>query len=271
MMDMEFKDQAVPVQLTRESRFQFRCHPGVSCFTDCCRKINIMLTPYDIIQMKNRMGISSDEFLHVYTELQLLEKTDLPVPTMRLLDDEKQSCPFVRDGEGCIIYEDRPTACRYYPIGMATRSHVEENGDDFFFLINESRCKGHLEEKDWTVAEWREDQGIDLRDSINAGWTDLIVRKKTFTGTMNMTQQSKKLFFMVCYNIDAFKRFVFESDFLKMHNIDAGLVERMRDDEITLLQFGFDWLGALLFKLDPEGRFSVTEEAAEARKAPSEA
>lgn len=266
MIKDDFKNQAVPVQMTRKSTFCFECHPGVSCFTDCCRKINIMLTPYDIIRMKNRMGISSEEFLSVYTELQLLEKTGLPVPTMRLLDDEKRSCPFVRDMEGCLIYEDRPSACRYYPIGMATRSHVEESGDDFFFMINEERCKGHEEKKEWTVGEWREDQGVDIQDKINEGWTELIVRKKSFGMTMDMTEKSRQLFFMVCYNIDAFKRFVFESNFLKMHRIDPELVKKIKEDEVALLQFGFDWLGALLFKLDPEGRFTVQEEAVKERE-----
>lgn len=265
-MDQEFRNQAVPVQLTRESRFCFRCHPGVSCFTDCCRKINIMLTPYDILRMKNRLGISSDEFLAIYTEPQILEKTGLPVPVMRLLDDEKQSCPFVRDGEGCLIYADRPSACRYYPIGMATRSHVEETGDDFFFMINEDRCKGHQEDQEWTVADWRMDQGVDLQDHINEGWTDLVVRKKSFGMTMDMTEKSRKLFFTVCYNIDGFKRFVFDSDFLKMHMIDPGLVEQIRKDEVALLQFGFDWLRAILFKLDPEERFKPREDAAGIRK-----
>ncbi|MCW7754974.1 YkgJ family cysteine cluster protein [Desulfobotulus sp. H1] len=259
MIDQEFKNQAVPVQLTRDSRFCFDCHPGVSCFTDCCRKINIMLTPYDIIRMKNRLDISSDEFLAVYTEPRILEKTGLPVPTMRLLDDEKQSCPFVRDEEGCLIYSDRPSACRYYPIGMATRSHVEETGDDFFFMINEDRCKGHQEEKEWTVGEWRMDQGVDKQDMFNEGWTELVVRKKSFGMTMDMTEKSRKLFFMVCYNIDGFRRFVFESDFLKVHTISEDIVEKIKKDEIALLQFGFDWLRALLFQLDPEGRFTPKE------------
>ncbi|TWI75530.1 hypothetical protein LZ24_00577 [Desulfobotulus alkaliphilus] len=270
MSDQEYVNEAVPVQLTRESRFCFDCHPGVPCFTDCCRKINIMLTPYDIIRIKNRMGIPSDEFLAVYTEPQILEKTGLPVPVMRLLDDEKQSCPFVRDGEGCIIYADRPSACRYYPIGMATRSHMEDvvegTQDDFFFMINEERCKGHQETKEWSIAEWRMDQGVDLQDRINEGWTDLIVRKKSFGFTMDMTEKSRKLFFMVCYNIDGFKRFVFESDFLKMHNISDEIIQKISEDEVTLLQFGFDWLQAILFKRDPEGRFLVKEEFAGARK-----
>ena len=105
-----------PVQLDENSRFKFRCHKGVSCFTQCCRGINIMLTPYDIVRMKNRMQTSSEEFLALYTKPELLEKTDLPVVTLKLLDDEQESCPFVRE-DGCLIYEDRPTTCRVLSTG----------------------------------------------------------------------------------------------------------------------------------------------------------
>ena len=67
-----------PQQLGLQSKFRFECHKRVRCFTACCRGINIILTPYDIIRLKNRLGLSSDEFLAIYTTPQLLEKTDLP-------------------------------------------------------------------------------------------------------------------------------------------------------------------------------------------------
>ena len=35
----------------------------IACFTRCCRNIDILLTPYDVIRMKNRLGITSTEFL----------------------------------------------------------------------------------------------------------------------------------------------------------------------------------------------------------------
>jgi hypothetical protein len=54
-----------PVRLTKESKFRFSCHPGVPCFTNCCRNMNIILTPYDIIRLKNRLGLTSDMFLQV--------------------------------------------------------------------------------------------------------------------------------------------------------------------------------------------------------------
>ena len=107
-----------------------------------------MLTPYDILRMKKRLNLSSEEFLAIYTELRILEKTDLPIVTLKLLDDEQKSCPFVRDEEGCIIYADRPTTCRYYPLGIASLSYTEQReGDEFFFFIKEPHCKGFDEKK----------------------------------------------------------------------------------------------------------------------------
>ncbi len=122
-----------PVRLGPDSKFQFKCHKGVKCFTQCCRDINIILTPYDIIKLKTRLGVSSEEFLALYTEPQILEKTDLPVVTLKLLDEEgsdpdHKACPFVRE-DGCLVYEDRPTTCRYYPLGVASLSHKEDSGE----------------------------------------------------------------------------------------------------------------------------------------------
>lgn len=265
-MPQEMNGEIKPIEMTTESKFQFKCHPGVSCFTSCCRNIDIMLTPYDIIKIKNKMGIESSEFLAVYTVPNMLEKTDLPVITMRMLDDEKKSCPFVKDEEGCIIYEDRPTICRYYPIGFGALSHrmKENQDDDFFFLIKEPMCKGHIEDNEMSVGEWREDQGIEERDRINAGWMDLVVRKQTTTQTMKFTKKSKKLFFMVCYNIDSFRRFVFESGFKDMYNLDDSILKTFEDD-VELLQFGINWLKAMFFQVDPTGMFQINQQVAEKR------
>ena len=68
-----------PTQLGYDSCFKFKCHPGISCFTQCCRGINIILTPYDVIRLKRRLDLPSDQFLAIYTEPHLLEKTDLPI------------------------------------------------------------------------------------------------------------------------------------------------------------------------------------------------
>jgi len=237
-----------PYRFGPDSTFKFKCHKGVKCYTKCCRDISIVLTPYDIIRLKRRLQLSSEEFLAIYTVPQLLEKTDLPMITQRLMDDDLKSCPFVKD-EGCIVYEDRPTICRYYPLGVASLSHKAEPDDEgFYFFVNEPHCLGFEEQKEWTVLEWRQDQGVDIHDDINAGWTDLVVRKRSFPPNIKLTADAKKMFFLVSYNIDTFKQFVFESSFLDRYEIDAATVAKIKQDEIELLEFGFGWLRWVLYK-----------------------
>jgi Fe-S-cluster containining protein len=241
-----------PVRLGINSTFRFACHKKVPCFTQCCRGIKITLTPYDIIRLKKRLDLPSDQFLAIYTEPQVLEKTDLPMVTLKMLDDDTESCPFVRDEEGCIIYEDRPTTCRYYPLGVATLQHKEGADDEgFFFMIQEPHCKGFEEDREWTVKAWREDQGVDLRDEVNAEWTDLLVRKRSFPASIKLTDQAKQMFFMVSYNLDKFREFVFESTFLERFEVDEKTKEEIREDDVALLKFGVTWLKGVLFKNAP--------------------
>ena len=247
-----------PEQLGLGSRFKFKCHKGVTCFTDCCRGIDIMLTPYDILTMRRKLALTSEEFLAVFTTPQMLEKAELPVVTLKLLDDERKSCPFVEDKDGCAVYEDRPTTCRYYPLGVGSLSYSGEQGekDEFFFTVKEAHCRGFDEDKEWSVAEWREDQGVDLRDEVNDGWMELIVRKKSLPPSMKLTENARKMFFLVCYNIDKFKEFVFKSTFLERYHIPEEQLKEIQSDDVKLLQFGFEWLKATFFQAG-EDRFQV--------------
>ncbi|MFH1991672.1 MAG: YkgJ family cysteine cluster protein [Pseudomonadota bacterium] len=251
------------VRVGPESKFTFKCHKGVSCYTNCCRDISIVLTPYDIIRLKRRLQMSSEEFLAVYTVPELLEKTDLPMVTLRLMDDDLKSCPFVKE-EGCVVYEDRPTTCRYYPLGVASLSHKAGSSEgEFYFFVNEPHCLGFEEEREWTVLEWRKDQGVDIHDDINAEWTDLVVRKRSFPPNLKLTEESKKMFFLASYNIDTFRAFVFESSFLDRYEIDPETVEKIRNDDIGLLEFGLKWLKRVLYK---DGDFTLKKDAATFRK-----
>ena len=261
MTDTSEKTSGIPPeQMGLKSKFKFKCHKDVKCFTDCCRGIDIMLTPYDILTMRAKLDLSSEEFLAVFTTPRILEKADLPVVTLKLLDDDRKSCPFVDDKDGCAVYEDRPTTCRYYPLGVGSLSYSGEQGekDEFFFTVKEAHCFGFEEEKEWTVAEWRQDQGVDLRDTVNDGWMDLIVRKKSLPPSMKLSEESKKMFFLVCYNIDKFREFVFKSSFLQRYDLPAKQIEMIKKDDVKLLQFGFEWLKNTFFQTEDE-TFKIKE------------
>ncbi len=250
------------VQLGYDSKFQFECHKGIKCFTDCCRGIDIMLTPYDILIMSKALKLSSEEFLALYTEPKMLEKAELPVVKLKLHDDARKSCPFVHDEHGCEIYKYRPTTCRYYPLGIGALSYSSDpdndKNDEFFFTVKEKHCFGFEESKVWTVREWREDQGVEVREELDDKWMNLIVRKKTIPVSLTLTKKSRELFFMVCYNLTQFKRFVFNSSFLDRYEIDSDKIEDIKTDDIKLLMFGFDWLKATMFSED-KGEFAPRE------------
>ena len=238
----------LPEKLTLDSPLQFACHPGVSCFTACCHNIKIILTPYDILILRRRLNIPAHEFITQYTEPAYLEKTDMPGVQIKLTG-EKNGCPFVTP-EGCTVYTDRPSACRYYPVGMAD---FHEGGTDdaaeekFFFLVKEPHCKGHEEPKRWTIRDWRADQGVDVRDEMNKEWLRLVMRRKSFGLQATLSDAAKRMFFMASTDLDTFRKFVFESSFLDTYEVDADTVAKIREDDVELMLFSFRYLANTLF------------------------
>jgi Fe-S-cluster containining protein len=164
-----------PRKLSLESRFRFRCHPGVPCFTECCGKTTIILTPYDILRLKNRLNMKAADFLDKYTRMEPHDKSGLPMVIMDMPRFEHR-CPFVRPVSGCTVYRDRPASCRYYPIGQGTLI-TEEGLDEFYFYVREEHCQGFEEEAQWTVASWRKDQGVDKYDEMNREWKVMMLRR----------------------------------------------------------------------------------------------
>lgn len=245
----------LPQKLTMGSKIKFRCHPGVRCFTACCGGIKIVLTPYDIHQLTKRLDMPAHEFLHQFTEPTYLEKTDMPGVQIKLREEDNK-CPFVTP-EGCTVYSDRPTACRYYPVGMADfheggnrdtdGQEVSRDEEKFFFIVKEEHCKGFEEDKQWTIEEWRVDQGVDVRDEMNKEWLRLVMRRKSFGQQASLSDQAKRMFFMASTDLASFRRFVFESSFLDTYEVDEETIEKIKNDDIELMHFSFVYLAATLF------------------------
>jgi hypothetical protein len=242
------QDGIEPRKYKLDSHFKFACHKGKECYTHCCSDLNLILTPYDIIRMKNRLELTCDQFLAIYTKPEVLSRTRLPVIRLQMTDDEKKSCPFVTP-QGCTIYEDRPVTCRYYPLGTAAfrEQEIQPTGEDFYFMVREAHCLGFKEDQDWTVKGWRKDQGVEPYDEINKGWMEFMLRKKSFGFEAELSEESRAMFFMVSYNVDRLKRFIFESSFLEKYDVEKGVLEKIQSDEVALLLFGFDWLQSALF------------------------
>lgn len=242
-----------PVQLKPTDTFFFRCHRGVSCWNACCHGADVTLTPYDILRLSRRLELRPAEFLARYTVPAEHEASGMPVAKLKMTgDDGKGPCSFMAE-EGCTVYSDRPQTCRYYPLGLVSHKLKDaEAKEDFHFLVKEPHCKGHLEAVSQTVEEFRREQGVIPYEQVNRGWVDILMKLaswRSLGGPMGRSPalQTKKMFFMVSTDVDAFRRFVFESRFLQTYEIDAEVVERLRSEDELLLQLGFDWMKNVLF------------------------
>jgi uncharacterized protein len=245
--DADNPSNIIPKKYTLDSKIQFRCHPGVSCFTACCGHIDIILTPFDILRLRKYLNLSADEFLLRFTTPTYVEKTDLPGVKIHL--DKDGRCPFVTDA-GCTIYPERPSACRYYPIGMANFHEGGQEGiqsERFFFIVKEDHCKGHEEDKEWTIREWRADQGVDLCDEMNREWLEIVMRRRSFGHQASMSEQAQKIFFMASTDTDKFRDFVFNSSFLDTYEVDQETLDKIKEDDIEMMLFSFQYLASALF------------------------
>ena len=236
-------------RLDRNSSFTFACHPGVACFNDCCGDVNIFLTPYDIVRLKNALHISSQEFLDEYTILPFDKNLKYPVVLLRMNDDEKKRCPFVT-GDGCSVYNDRPWSCRMYPLGLASPGADSESLDQgFYFLLKEAVCRGFGEHRKQTVSRWLAEQGIEKYNEMGEYFKDITLHR-FFQKGGNLTPQKVEMFFLACYNIDKFRSFVFDSTFLTRFDVDEATRSGIEKDDTELLKFGFRWLRFSLFGED---------------------
>jgi hypothetical protein len=232
-------------RLGLEDRFSFNCHKGVSCFNKCCSDVNIFLTPYDIVRLKNRLGIKSSEFLEKYTLLPIQEDMRHPVVMLRMSDEELK-CPFVSE-EGCTVYEDRPWSCRMYPLGVASPKEAEQNNnEEFYFLLKETVCQGFKENREWSVLEWMDDQSVSEYNELGDSFREISLHDY-FIKAKAIEPVKLEMFYTVCYDIDKFREFVFNSTFLKRFRVDIERVEKMRENDLDLLRFGFEWLKFSLF------------------------
>lgn len=233
-----------PKRLDLDTKFKFRCHKEVKCFTKCCGNIDIMLTPYDVLRMKKSLGMSSEEFIDKYVVMRTDPKSMHPYAYLKMGEDVERRCPFVSYPAGCRIYADRPVSCRYYPVGQATlkkREGEEIVHEEFYFFVRESHCLGFDEDSEWTVQSWKEDQEAGHYDDMNRQWKEALMRR-TLPGAPPIDDKKKTQFFMASYDLDRFRRFVFESRFLDVFEVDGAEAERMRGDDVALMKFAFKYI-----------------------------
>jgi Fe-S-cluster containining protein len=231
------------------NRFRFLCHRDMECFTRCCAGLSLVLMPYDILRLKKWLGVSSQEFLGTYTEMIFDRHPRFPMVVLRMKDEQGRKCPFVTL-EGCTAYEDRPSACRIYPIGRAAMNPGSDGGtQEKYFVVREEHCLGFREPREWTIDDWVADQGLKEYDGMNTAWLDIVTSTQSL-GPEKDIPRKIQMFCMASYNLDSFRSFVFKSRFLDLFDVSPELRDRLASDDEALLAFAMDWLKFSLYGMN---------------------
>ncbi|MFZ0943218.1 MAG: YkgJ family cysteine cluster protein [Syntrophobacteraceae bacterium] len=226
---------------TLDDEFTFSCNSELACYKTCCRDINIFLTPYDVLRMRRSTWLPSGEFLKRYT-VALLGEEGIPLVVLRMMEDQNKTCPFVAS-DGCSMYRDRPWSCRMYPVFPVSSEEQE-------FLIEEkATCHGFRGDKKSTIREWKRDQDIDIYDKMNDFYKDITLHDFFQKGN-KLDSGKAKLLYTACYDLDAFKRFLFETRFFDIYDVEEEVIEKIKTDNEELLLFGFRWVRFNLFSED---------------------
>ncbi len=227
-----------------DDRFTFRCGRELDCFTHCCLDVTIVLTPYDVLRLKHSLGMSSSEFLDKHTLSPSFPGQKFPLVILKM-DEQTKRCPFV-SAEGCSVYRDRPWSCRMYPLGSAEPKNPTPEEGAFHFVVLEDLCHGHNGGTSRTVREWIDGQGVEEFEMMGASFKYLTLHD-FWDVSQELTPSQADMFYMACYDLDRFRRFVFETRFLELLDVDEARVEAIRAHDDELLEFAIEWLRFSLF------------------------
>jgi len=235
-------------RLAESEPFTFDCFPGIACFNQCCRNLNLFLYPYDVIRLKNRLAMSSDQFIDRYVAVVLRPAGFFPDVLLRMQDDNESLCPFVTE-EGCGAYTDRPDTCRKFPMEEGVRYGADPGKTErIYFFKPPDFCRGPREPRTWTPTGWARSPDDVIYDELTLEWAEL---KALFQndpwGREGPGGPKAKMTFMTAYNIDRFREFVFNSSFLKRYKVKTALRKKLETEDLELLRFGFDWIKFMLW------------------------
>jgi Fe-S-cluster containining protein len=230
-------------RLEKGDSFKFRCYPGIACFNQCCRNLNLFLYPYDVIRLKNQLKITSDLFLEKYVDIVLRPSNFFPEVLLTMSDNPEKTCPFL-DTSGCTIYPNRPDTCRTFPVEQGVFYDAEhDKTEPVYFFKPPDFCLGQHEKNEWTTQTWSKDQDAVIYNKMTALWSGL---KRLFQtdpwGSQGPEGPRAKMAFMATYNMDQFRDFVFKSTFLKRYKVKPTVLKRIRSDDVELMKFGFEWV-----------------------------
>ena len=229
---------SLPILAADES-FSFQCHPKVACFNKCCADLNCELGPYDVVRLREALSISSREFIDQYATVRLIPTIGFPEVRLKMTDNARKSCPFVRE-DGCSVYADRPAPCRYYPLARGLVRGDDGRYYERFAIVKERHCQGFKEKKELTPEAWIRDQGLEIYNTYVTEYHKLIADLKAARRVLNKSEFG--IAFLALFRVDDFFAFLSSKNLLEKSKLPKSELSRILSDESSGLAFSMGWL-----------------------------
>jgi len=230
-------------RLAPTDTFNFSCHKDVKCFTDCCRMLELALTPYDALRLRRATCLTSTQLLDDYIIIEQEPGEPFPRFYLTMVDDGRASCVFVAD-HGCTVYQHRPAACRAYPLGRAVIRNEHNILEEHFVLMQEEHCQGFQETVEQNALQYSVEQELVTYNIYNDAVAAILQHDSIRKGFIPTTSQID-LFVLALYNIDMFREMLLDK---RLDAINRALTDQnhpMTDEELLL--FAINWLAQQLF------------------------
>ena len=155
---------------------------GCDGCSDCCHDVGdlVVLTPFDIYEITNYLGVEFDELLENNIKLQENNKILLPYLKMQ---GENKKCSFLNKENRCMIHSKRPNICRLFPLGRVYKDN------DFKYFLQVGNCpKSDL--KDIQVKKWIGIENYDENKRFILEWYNFI---KALTFRLKFIRDEKEI------------------------------------------------------------------------------
>ena len=154
---------------------------GCDGCNDCCCDVGelVVLTPFDVYEMVNHLGVGFDELLN--NKIELRNNNKILLPHLKMQDNKR--CSFLNKEGRCIIHSKRPNICRLFPLGRVYKD------DDFKYFLQVGNCpKEDL--KDVKVDKWLGIENYDKNKQFILEWHKFI---KALTFRLKFVRDEKEL------------------------------------------------------------------------------
>jgi Fe-S-cluster containining protein len=142
---LPYKDTLAHVDYSLSGEDPFSYHCNACC--NCCHNKAIRVTPYEVLRLARRLGVTTTQFIAQHTEA--------GGTVLRMSDDNDRACIFLED-TGCGVHSDRPLACRLYPLARS----ISPDGEQRFGLLTPHPKSSGEYGASGSVNDYLENQGV---------------------------------------------------------------------------------------------------------------